>query len=300
MTTELALSSPAEFFATFHDQFDGELIETIDARTLHEFLSPGRDFATWLNSRVEELGFVENQDFARVEPRPPQGGKLGRPRIDYHVTFRMAYHLAVIERNDRGRQCRDYFYTQLQEAHRRERAHLQQLREVNQQLELQVAERIRQNHTLHLEHASRLGRVNQLEVRAEEAERKASQLEGELDATRSDMQALLDGKVYAVRPEGYAVISDYKDVFGRATRLDLMLKIALAADVPRVTIKFRGKLQPCFHGYSLMEAYDLFIVELEQRGGTTWYSPLLQCLVDMDYPRTFGGQRPDCISGVRA
>lgn len=47
--------------------FNGNLSnsETLlcDARKLHEFLQVKSNFTTWIARRIEEYGFVENQDF---------------------------------------------------------------------------------------------------------------------------------------------------------------------------------------------------------------------------------------------
>ena len=41
----------------------GDLIETVNARELHQFLKVGRDFSTWIKRRIEQYGFEEGVDF---------------------------------------------------------------------------------------------------------------------------------------------------------------------------------------------------------------------------------------------
>ena len=38
-------------------------IQAVNARELHAFLGVGKDFSTWVNDRIQQYGFVENQDF---------------------------------------------------------------------------------------------------------------------------------------------------------------------------------------------------------------------------------------------
>ena len=50
-----------------HSQtIDGNAVETVNARELHEFLESKRQFADWIKNRIEQYDFVENQDFLVV------------------------------------------------------------------------------------------------------------------------------------------------------------------------------------------------------------------------------------------
>ena len=75
----------------------------VNARDLHAFLEIGKDFSTWIKSRIEDFGFVENQDFAIF---PETGENPGRPRIEYALSLDMAKELAMIENNSEGRKVR--------------------------------------------------------------------------------------------------------------------------------------------------------------------------------------------------
>lgn len=79
----------------------------VDARLLHQKLQVGKDFSTWIVSRINEFDFKEKQDFY------PNLGKTsffgGRPKKDYHLTLDMAKELAMLERNEVGRAMRRYF-----------------------------------------------------------------------------------------------------------------------------------------------------------------------------------------------
>lgn len=87
-----------------------EAVNAVDARDLHSFLEVGKDFSTWMKARIEQYGFVENVDFVANEFAPQNGGAGNRGfRVDYHVTLDMAKELAMVERNDKGKQARQYF-----------------------------------------------------------------------------------------------------------------------------------------------------------------------------------------------
>jgi len=88
--------------------------KTVQARKLYEFLEVGRDYSTWIKGRIEEYGFVENEDFCLIKKSnkntsPQNGGKLGRPTIDHFLTLDTAKELAMVERNEKGREARRYF-----------------------------------------------------------------------------------------------------------------------------------------------------------------------------------------------
>jgi phage anti-repressor protein/phage antirepressor YoqD-like protein len=78
---------------------------TVNARELHAFLEVKSEFRNWIKNRVEDFGFVENQDFVTVGKNLPGGGKQN----DYHLTIEMAKELSMVERNDKGKQARQYF-----------------------------------------------------------------------------------------------------------------------------------------------------------------------------------------------
>lgn len=85
--------------------------QTVNARELHAFLEVGKDFSTWLKDRIDQYGFVENQDFI-IFPEIGEnssGIKRGRPSKEYHISIDMAKELAMVERNDKGKQARQYF-----------------------------------------------------------------------------------------------------------------------------------------------------------------------------------------------
>lgn len=89
-------------------QIDGEAIQTVNARDLHRFLEVGKVFAAWITERIAAYGFAENTDFAVFSDsgNNPNGG---RPAKEYALSLSMAKELAMVERNDKGKQARQYF-----------------------------------------------------------------------------------------------------------------------------------------------------------------------------------------------
>jgi anti-repressor protein len=81
---------------------------TVNARDLHAFLGVGKVFANWIKDRIEQFGFVEHQDFvviAEIGNNP----KSGPPLKQYYLSLDMAKELSMVERNERGKQARQYF-----------------------------------------------------------------------------------------------------------------------------------------------------------------------------------------------
>lgn len=80
-------------------------INTVNARELHAFLEVETRFNDWIERRIKEYGFVENQDFTTLTQNRVNGGRLK----EYHATLDMAKELSMVERNEKGKQARQYF-----------------------------------------------------------------------------------------------------------------------------------------------------------------------------------------------
>ncbi len=83
--------------------------QCVDARHLHTFLEVGRDFTTWIKDRIAEYGFVVEQDFSVCSPNSGSKKRGGVNRVDYILTLAMAKELAMVEKNEKGREARRYF-----------------------------------------------------------------------------------------------------------------------------------------------------------------------------------------------
>ncbi|EKN4711341.1 antA/AntB antirepressor family protein [Yersinia enterocolitica] len=97
-----------QLIPVFDGTISNETTLLCNARDLHAFLGIGKRFATWITERISEYEFVENQDYIISSQNREKIGR-GRPCIDYHLTLDTAKELAMVERNEKGRQIRRYF-----------------------------------------------------------------------------------------------------------------------------------------------------------------------------------------------
>ena len=82
-----------------------ETVQTVNAKELYEFLEVRSKFADWIKNRIADYNFQENQDFITLSKNLENGGRT----IEYYITLDMAKELAMVERNDKGREARKYF-----------------------------------------------------------------------------------------------------------------------------------------------------------------------------------------------
>lgn len=88
------------------NKLNNELVKTVNARELHTVLANNRQFTNWIQERISEFGFVEGQDFLTKLLKTPSGG---RPSREYYISLDMAKELSMVERNEKGKQARQYF-----------------------------------------------------------------------------------------------------------------------------------------------------------------------------------------------
>ncbi|MDD5175233.1 MAG: phage antirepressor KilAC domain-containing protein [Sterolibacterium sp.] len=88
-----------------------EQAPTVSARALHTWLGNRLEFAHWIEARIAQFGFVQGVDFALAKIDGRENPTLHHlPRnTDYRLTLDMAKELSIIERNEKGRQARQYF-----------------------------------------------------------------------------------------------------------------------------------------------------------------------------------------------
>ena len=123
-----------ELFTLVNRPVAGQAQQTVNARELHAFLESRIRFTDWMKKRIAEYGFVENQDYTKVEMKAgfaaaQTGGGLGdilasrknealktdtcdfgqQGRIEYFITLDMAKELSMVERTAKGKQARQYF-----------------------------------------------------------------------------------------------------------------------------------------------------------------------------------------------
>ncbi|EOK0451679.1 antA/AntB antirepressor family protein [Escherichia coli] len=99
-----------QLIPVFNGTISNETTLLVNARDLHSFLCVGRMFAHWVKERIAEYGFVESQDYILICQNGQTKGRGGNRRSkDYHLTLDTAKELAMVERNEKGRQIRRYF-----------------------------------------------------------------------------------------------------------------------------------------------------------------------------------------------
>ena len=83
-------------------------IKVVNGRELHEVLESKQDFSTWAKRRLSECDAEENEDFELLHNSVEQvsGTKY---RIDYIIKLDTAKEMAMLERNEKGKQVRKYF-----------------------------------------------------------------------------------------------------------------------------------------------------------------------------------------------
>ncbi|RDY20427.1 phage antirepressor KilAC domain-containing protein [Criibacterium bergeronii] len=84
----------------------GEVI--VSGRELHKFLELGTDYKKWFD-RMIEYGFTESVDFATVSQKCLIANGGYQEKIDHAIKLDMAKELAMIQRNEKGKQARQYF-----------------------------------------------------------------------------------------------------------------------------------------------------------------------------------------------
>ena len=86
-------------------EIGNDIVQTVNARELHEFLEVSTAFKDWVSRRIKDYDFIENSDFFSFLNE----SSGGRPSKEYYITLDMAKELAMVERNDKGREARRYF-----------------------------------------------------------------------------------------------------------------------------------------------------------------------------------------------
>lgn len=111
-----------------------QTVPTVNARELHTYLDSKQKFADWINNRINQYTFVENQDFIIVLNLVSENYEIkkhggDRRSKDYFITLNMAKELSMVERTAKGREARQYFIAceqQLYKLQAQQRQHTEQ------------------------------------------------------------------------------------------------------------------------------------------------------------------------------
>lgn len=86
---------------------------TVLGRELHDMLGVETDYRHWF-PRMCEYGFEEGKDFNPVKNdrvRTEGSRQVTRTVIDHQLTIPMAKEICMLQRTERGKECRQYFIT---------------------------------------------------------------------------------------------------------------------------------------------------------------------------------------------
>lgn len=81
---------------------------TLSARELHEFLEVKTKYKDWF-PRMCEYGFSENSDYRAIAQKRATAQGNMTTFIDHEISLDMAKEIAMIQRNEKGKEARQYF-----------------------------------------------------------------------------------------------------------------------------------------------------------------------------------------------
>lgn len=95
-------------------KFHHKEINGVNSRNLHKALGSKQEYSTWIKKRIKQCQFIEGQDFivqnSAIDLTKLSNQKGGNMRSkDYIITFDMAKHLCLLEKNELGHAIRQHF-----------------------------------------------------------------------------------------------------------------------------------------------------------------------------------------------
>ena len=92
---------------------NNESVQTVNARELHAFLEVSSRYNDWIRNRISSYEFQENIDYVcltkTLVTQTEEGREGASTQKEHFITLDMAKELAMVERNDKGKQARQYF-----------------------------------------------------------------------------------------------------------------------------------------------------------------------------------------------
>lgn len=89
-----------------HEENDGSV--AVMGRDLHEFLEIKTPYKQWFD-RMSEYGFEENQDYGAIAQKCVTAQGNSFTQTEHVMTLDMAKEISMIQRNEKGKQARQYF-----------------------------------------------------------------------------------------------------------------------------------------------------------------------------------------------
>lgn len=118
---------------------------TVLGRDLHEFLEVNTPYHKWI-TRMIEYGFNENQDYLTMDKKVHRldGAEMPQTQTDHQLTIEMAKEIAMLQRNEKGKQARQYFIQLEKDWNSPEKVMARALRIANEKLNLLSTENAQQ------------------------------------------------------------------------------------------------------------------------------------------------------------
>lgn len=82
--------------------------QVVSGRELHEFLEVGTRYSIWFD-RMVEYGFTENTDYLAIVQKRTTAQGNQTEYTDHALKLDMAKEISMIQRNEKGKQARQYF-----------------------------------------------------------------------------------------------------------------------------------------------------------------------------------------------
>ena len=82
--------------------------QLVSGRELHKFLEVNTRYNDWFE-RMCEYGFTENKDYVAITQKRVTAQGNQTTFTDHDLTVNMAEQISMLQRNDKGRQAREYF-----------------------------------------------------------------------------------------------------------------------------------------------------------------------------------------------
>jgi anti-repressor protein len=80
--------------------------KVVNGRELHSVLQSKQDFSTWVKARLKECDALENSEYSRFHEKMEANNAT---LIEYIIKLDTAKEMAMLERNEKGKQVRRYF-----------------------------------------------------------------------------------------------------------------------------------------------------------------------------------------------
>jgi phage anti-repressor protein len=105
-------------------------VNSVSARDLHEVLESETKFADWIKRRLDETDAIENVDYLclsqKRETQRSDGQKGVATTTEYILSTDIAKEIAMLERNEKGKQVRRYFI-EVEKAYKKDKIAVSQL-----------------------------------------------------------------------------------------------------------------------------------------------------------------------------